>query len=106
MERPPAESWSGPFTVEPEQLECEELRHAVKHTPRTGRCFRFRGKPDGLAEDLELVYFPDAGRAGIAWREGVWWLSSGSPDEAVRSWTHGAGRSGRSRLPRRAEPAG
>jgi len=46
---------------------------------------------DGGTEETtaEMLFYPDAGRAGVAWGGMADWFDAGSPEEAARLWISG-----------------
>ena len=74
-------------TMSPHALRTRELHDAVIHAPYPAQAYRIRAF-QGLhrVEDVEVLWFPKTGRAGIAWRERTYWLNAPGAKQAVRLW--------------------
>ena len=80
--------------LDPADLLSDELRYAVTHARRPGQVLRVQvDGEDKSPENVEVLYFPQGGRAGISWQGITWWLDAASPEDAVERWVRGDGRS-------------
>ena len=94
MDRPENLDLTNRSDIQPTDILSEELRYAVLHARRPGMVFRVHANGGSKSpEDVELLYFPTGGRAGVAWHGTTWWLDAASPDDALQRWVRGDGRS-------------
>jgi hypothetical protein len=80
------------FPCAPEGITALDLNDEMQRAEQDGAAYETHviRLHDGGTEqsDAQLLYFPDAGRAGIAWGGDADWFDANSPTEAVEAWLH------------------